>query len=60
MGFKRQLDALMAVLAGLTVFAACILTIGMSIKISFLISVLVFLAGLTFGRRVAEVVTNIV
>ena len=59
MGFNRQLDILMAVLAGLVVFVGCILMIGISIKISAIISVCVLLAGLVFGRRVAEIVTSI-
>jgi uncharacterized membrane protein len=59
MGFNRQLDVLMAVLAALVVFVGCILIIGIPIKISSLISVCVFLAGLVFGRRVAEIVTSI-
>jgi len=59
MGFNRQLDALMAVVASFVVFVGCILMIGISIKISVLLSVCVLLAGLVFGRRVAEMVTKI-
>ena len=58
MGFNRQLDALMAVLAAIVVFVGCILIIGIPIKISSLISACVFLAGLVFGRRVAEIVSS--
>jgi uncharacterized membrane protein len=59
MGFNRQLDVLMAVLAAIVVFLGCILMIGIPIKISLLISACLFLAGLVFGRRVAEIVTSI-
>ncbi len=60
MGFYRQLDALMAVLAAVIVFVSCILMIGIPIKMSLLISTCVFLAGLVFGRRVAEIVAHII
>jgi membrane protein implicated in regulation of membrane protease activity len=59
MGFYRQLDALMAVLAAIVVFVGCILILGIPVKISLLVSACVLLAGLVFGRRVAEIVTNI-
>ena len=59
MGFSRQLDVLLAALAALVVFVGCILAIGIPIKISLLISGCVFLAGIVFGRRVAEIVTSI-
>lgn len=59
MGFNRQLDGLMAVLAAIVVFVGCILIIGIPIKVSLLISACVFLAGLVFGRRVAEIVSSI-
>jgi uncharacterized membrane protein len=59
MGFNRQLDVLMAILAALIVFVGCILIIGIPVLISLLISACVLLAGLVFGRRVAEIVTSI-
>jgi len=59
MGFYRQLDILMAVLAAIVVFVGCILIIGIPVKISLIISGCVFLAGLAFGRRVAEIVSSI-
>jgi uncharacterized membrane protein len=59
MDFNRQLDVVMAALAAVVVFVGCILLIGIPIKISSLISACVFLAGLVFGRRVAEIVTSI-
>jgi len=58
MGFNRQLDALMAVLAALVVFVGCILLFGIPVKISLLLALAVLLAGLVFGRRVAEIVTS--
>jgi uncharacterized membrane protein len=59
MGFNRQLDVLMAVLAAIVVLVGCILIIGIPVKISSIIVACVFLAGLAFGRRVAEIVSNI-
>ena len=59
MGFNRQLDALMAVLAALIVFVGCAFSGALTLMQSLLISVGVFLAGLVFGRRVAEIVTSI-
>ena len=59
MGFNRQLDVLMAILGALVVFVGCILVIGVPIKISLFIAACILLAGLVFGRRVAEIVTSI-
>jgi len=59
MGFDRQLDILMAILASLIVFVGCIFMCGISVKISLVISACVLLARLIFGRRVAEVVSEI-
>jgi hypothetical protein len=59
MGFYRQVEALMAVLAAVIVFVSCILMIGIPVKISLLISACVFLTGLVFGRRVAEIVAHL-
>jgi hypothetical protein len=58
MSFDRQLDVLMAVLSSFIVFVGCIFLGGIPIKISLIISVCVFLAGLVFGRRVAEIITS--
>ena len=55
LGFYRQLDLLVTVLAALLVFASCTFRGGLPVKISSLIAALVFLAGLRFGRRIAEV-----
>jgi hypothetical protein len=49
MGFNRQLDVLMAVLAAIVVFVGCVLVIGIPAKISLIISACVFFAGLAFG-----------
>jgi uncharacterized membrane protein len=59
MGFNRQLDVLMAIVAAIVVFVGCVLVIGIPLKISLIISACVFLAGLAFGRRVAETVSSI-
>jgi hypothetical protein len=45
MGFNRQLDILMAVLAAIVVFVGGIPMIGIPTKISLIISACVFLAG---------------
>jgi hypothetical protein len=58
-GFERQLDIFMAIVAALLVFVGCIFMIGISIKISLIISICVMLGGLIFGRRVAEIVGSI-
>lgn len=58
-GFERQLDIFMAVVAALLAFVSCIFVIGISVKISLIISICVLLGGLIFGRRVAEIVTSI-
>jgi hypothetical protein len=59
MGFTRQLDALMAFLAALIVFVGCAFSGELTVTQSLVIAAGVFLAGLVFGRRVAEIVTSI-
>lgn len=59
MGFHRQLDALMAVLAALIVFLACVFSGALTVTQSLVVAAGVFLAGLVLGRRVAEIVTHI-
>jgi hypothetical protein len=58
MGFYRQLDLLVTVLATLVVFASCAFLGGLPVRISLLIAAVVFLAGLRFGRRIAEVLKS--
>jgi hypothetical protein len=55
MGFYRQLDMVVTVLTTLLVFAASTFLGGVPPKISLVIAAVVFLAGLRFGRRIAEV-----
>jgi hypothetical protein len=59
MSFDRQLDILMAALAGMVTVMGCIFIGGLSMNLSLLISAGVFLAGLLFGRSIAEFVNNI-
>jgi hypothetical protein len=59
MGFNRQLDYLVAILITPMVFVGCILYGPLPIMISLLVSACVFFAVLLFGRRVAEIVANI-
>jgi hypothetical protein len=59
MSFDRQLDILMAILATVIAFVGCIFMIGIPLKISLLIAAFVLLAGIVFGRRVAEIVSSI-
>ena len=54
MGFDRQLDVFMAALTAIVVLVGCVFWIGISFKISLLVSTLVLFAGLIFGRGVAE------
>lgn len=54
MGFDRQLDVLMAALAAVVVLIGCVFWIGISFKVSLLVSTLVLFAGLIFGRGVAK------
>jgi len=44
----------MAALAAVVVFVGCVFWIGISFKVSLLVSTLVLFAGLIFGRGVAE------
>ena len=55
MGFYRQLDVLVTTLTSVLVFASCTFLGGLPVRISLLIAAVVFLAGLRFGRRIAEV-----
>jgi hypothetical protein len=59
MGFNRQLDVLMAILAALITFVGCVFSGVLTVTQSLLIAAGVCLAGLVFGRRVAEIVTSI-
>jgi hypothetical protein len=54
MTFDRQLDVLVAVLAAFLTFVGCVFSGALTITSSLLIAAGVFLAGLLFGRRVAE------
>ena len=54
MGFDRQLDVLMAALAAVVVLVGCVFWIGISFKVSLLVSALVLFAGLIFGRAVSR------
>ena len=59
MSFDRQLDILMAILASVIAFVGFTFIGAIPVKISLLISACVLLAGLIFGRRVAEIVSSI-
>jgi hypothetical protein len=59
MGFNRQLDVLMAILATLITFLGCVFSGALSLTQSLVIAAGVFLAGPISGRRVAEIVTGI-
>jgi hypothetical protein len=49
----------MAILATLITFVGCVFSGVLTVTQSLLIAAGVFLAGLVFGRRVAEIVTSI-
>ena len=55
MGFYKQLDWLVTILATLLVFVACILSGALTIEASLLIAAGVFLVGIFIGRRIARV-----
>jgi hypothetical protein len=54
MSFDRQLDIFVAVLTALLTFVGCVFSGALTITSSLLIAAGVFLAGLLFGRTVAE------
>jgi len=58
MSFDRHLDILMAVIATVIAFVGCIVG-GVPLEFSLLASACVLLAGLIFGRRVAEIVSSL-
>jgi len=55
LGFYRQLDWLVTIIATLLVFVACVLSGALTIKASLLIAAGVFLVGIFIGRRIARV-----
>jgi hypothetical protein len=59
MGFNRQLEVFLAIVATLITFVSCIFMIEMPLAVSVLISVGVLVGGLMFGRRFSEVVNKI-
>jgi hypothetical protein len=54
MAFDRQLDVLVAVLTAFLTFVGCVFSGALTVTSSLLIAAGVLLAGLLFGRRVAE------
>jgi hypothetical protein len=54
MSFDRQLDIFVVVLVALLTFVGCVFSGALTVTSSLLIAAGVFLAGLLFGRRVAE------
>jgi uncharacterized membrane protein YphA (DoxX/SURF4 family) len=59
MGFNRQLEVFLAIVATLITFVGCIFMIGIPLKASALISICVLVGGLVFGRSFSEVVNKI-
>jgi hypothetical protein len=59
MGFNRQLEVFLVLAATLITFVCCIFMIGISLKVSMLISICVLLGGILFGRGFAEGVIKI-
>jgi hypothetical protein len=59
MGFNRQLEVFLAILATLITFAGRTVMIEMPLAIAVLISFCVLVSGLVFGRRFSEVVNKI-
>jgi len=59
MGFNRQLEVFLAIVATLITFVSCALELELSIIVSVLISLCVLLAGLVLGRRISEILLKI-
>ncbi len=59
MGFNRQLEVFLAMVATLITFVSCALELELSIIVSVLISLCVLLAGLVLGRRISEILLKI-
>jgi hypothetical protein len=59
MGFNRQLEVFLAIVATLITFVACAFEIELSITASVLISLCVLLGGLIFGRSISEILLKI-
>jgi hypothetical protein len=59
MGFERQLAVFVTVAATVIAFVCCVMWLGISVKISLLISGCVLLGGLLFGRPFADVIIRI-
>jgi hypothetical protein len=59
MSFDRQLDILISVLVAFVIFVGCVLSGAMTVTGSLQIAVSVLLAGLLFGREVAQFVLNL-
>jgi biotin transporter BioY len=59
MGFNRQLEVFLAIVATLITFMSCAIQLELSIMASVLISLCVLLAGLVFGRSISEILLKI-
>jgi hypothetical protein len=59
MSFNRQLDNLVTILATLVTFVGCVFSGALTVTHSLLIAAGVLLAGLFFGRRIAEIVVTL-
>ena len=55
MGFYRQLDLLVTTLTKVLAFVICIFMGGLSARVSLGVAAVVCLAGLIYGRRIAEI-----
>ncbi|HET7106711.1 MAG TPA: hypothetical protein VFI38_07865 [Candidatus Acidoferrum sp.] len=55
MSFDRELDVLVAILVAFVGFVGCVFSGALTVASSLLIAAGVFLIGLLFGRRVAEI-----
>jgi hypothetical protein len=55
MGFYRQLDLLVTTLTTVLAFVSFTFIGGLSVKVSLGVTAVVCLAGLIYGRRIAEI-----
>jgi hypothetical protein len=59
MSFDRQLDILVAILVAFVAFVGCVFSGALTVASSLLIAAGVFLVGILFGRRVAEIALDL-
>jgi len=59
MNFDKQLDLFIALLAGLVFFSVSVFFGAMPVRVALVISGIVFLAGVLFGRELIKVIATL-